>query len=73
VLLGWVEARFQAIGTSMWPADRAEYDHDVAATSGRLSDARFTRAWAKGSAMAYDEALAYMLTSHQPCSGADCD
>jgi tetratricopeptide (TPR) repeat protein len=66
VLLGWVEARFQAIGTSMWPADRAEYDHDVAVTNGGLSDACFTQAWAKGSAMAYDEALTYMLTSHQP-------
>jgi predicted ATPase len=71
VLLGWVEERFQSIGTSMWPADRAEYDRDVAATRERLSDACFTRAWAKGSAMAYDEALTYMLTSHQPCSGAD--
>jgi predicted ATPase/Tfp pilus assembly protein PilF len=65
VLLGWVEARFRTIGASMWPADRAEYDQDVAAIRGRLSDACFARAWAKGSALTYEEALAYMVTSHQ--------
>jgi predicted ATPase/transcriptional regulator with XRE-family HTH domain len=60
MLLGWVEARFRAIETPMWPADRADYDGDVAATCGQLSAAAFEEAWAKGSAMSYDEVIDYV-------------
>lgn len=71
MLLGWVDARFRALGTSMWPADRAEYDRDVAATRGRMSEGRFEAAWARGSAMAYDEMMAYVLASGHPRSNTD--
>jgi hypothetical protein len=67
MLLGWVEARFHAIETPMWPADRADYDCDVAASRGQLSTADFAEARARGSAMSYDE----MLDDVQPRSGAD--
>jgi hypothetical protein len=67
MLLGWVEARFRAIETPMWLADRADYDRDVVATRGRQSAAGFEEAWARGSAMSYDE----MLDDVQPRSGND--
>ncbi|HEV8194488.1 MAG TPA: tetratricopeptide repeat protein [Ktedonobacterales bacterium] len=57
MLLGWVEARFHAIETPMWPADRADYDRDVAATRGLLSAADFDAAWVRGCAMSYDEMI----------------
>jgi predicted ATPase/DNA-binding XRE family transcriptional regulator len=71
VLLGWVEVCFRALGTSMWPADRAEFDRDVTTTRGQLSESRFEEAWATGGAMAYDEVIAYVLISGQPRSGTD--
>ena len=71
ILLGWVKALFRAQGTSMWPADRAEYDRDVAATRGRLSEACFGEMWATGSAMSYDEMIDRVLAYVQPTSSID--
>jgi hypothetical protein len=68
VLLGWVDARFRALGTLMWPADLAEYDRDVAATRGMLSSAGFEDAWARGSDMSYDEMIGYVQPEHVPVS-----
>jgi predicted ATPase/transcriptional regulator with XRE-family HTH domain len=68
VLSGWVDSRFCAIGIPMWPADRAEYDRDVAATHGGLSAAGFKRAWATGSALSNDEMFDF-LQRHSDSDG----
>lgn len=71
MLLGWVEARFRALGTAMWAADRAEYDRDVAATRERLGETCFEERWAHGTTMSYDEMIAYVLAYVEPCSEND--
>lgn len=61
VLLAGVQALFRSLGMSMWPADRAEHDRDVATTRARLGETGFERAWAEGTAMTFDEVIEYAM------------
>jgi len=58
-LLGAAEALRQAIGASLNPSARAEYDRHLAALRERLGEEQFTRAWEQGRKMTADDAVAY--------------
>ncbi len=62
-LLGAAAALLEALGADsrMDPADRAEYDRDVAAVRAQLDEALFVAAWAEGRAMTLEQAIAYAL------------
>jgi hypothetical protein len=60
-LLGVAEAQFQAIGATMWPADRLEHERTVAVVRTALSDEGFAAAWAAGQAMILEQAVARAL------------
>ena len=60
-LLGAVEALLEATNDHVDPADRAEYDRDVAAARAQLDEATFAAAWAEGRAMTMEQAMAYAL------------
>ncbi len=60
-LLGAVEALHESGGTTMWPAERVEYDRQVAALRAELDPATFERAWLEGRAMTLDQAVAHAL------------
>ncbi len=49
------------IGGDWWPADRAAFDHHLAAVRDRLDAAAFTQAWHEGRAMTMEQAVAYAL------------
>ena len=55
------EAQFQAIGATMWPADRLEHGRTVAALTGALGEEAFAATWAEGRAMSLEQAIAYAL------------
>lgn len=60
-LLGAANALLEAIGIQLQPADRADYDHNMAATRGQLAEETFAEAWAEGQAMTMEQAIAYAL------------
>ena len=57
-LFGAAEALREAIGTSVSPAQRSDYDRQVAALHSRLGRATLATAWGEGRAMGVDEFLA---------------
>ena len=61
-LLAMVEALRDAIGASVWPANRIEYDRNLALLHQSLNEATLAAAWAIGRAMTMDQAIAYALT-----------
>ncbi|MBI3973469.1 MAG: adenylate/guanylate cyclase domain-containing protein [Chloroflexi bacterium] len=65
-LLGAAEALREAIGAPLPPADRADYDRDVAVVRAGLGEATFATAWAEGRAMSLEQAVAYALQTHAP-------
>lgn len=50
-----------ALGTPVYPAERADYDRAQAAARAALGDGAFDAAWAEGAAMPPDGAIAYAL------------
>jgi predicted ATPase/DNA-binding CsgD family transcriptional regulator len=57
-LLGAVQALREAIGVPIWPVDRPGYEHLVADVRTNLGEKSFTAAWAEGSTMTPEQALA---------------
>jgi predicted ATPase/class 3 adenylate cyclase len=60
-LLGAAEALLEAANDYLAPADRAEYERDVAAARAQLDEATFAAARAEGRAMTIEQAVAYAL------------
>jgi hypothetical protein len=58
-LLGAVEALLGALGAAWWPADRVEYERNLAAIQAALDEETFAVAWAEGQAMTLEQAIAY--------------
>ncbi len=61
VLRGAAEALREQIGVPLQPNEREPYDRAVAELSGSLAEATFTAAWARGRAMAMEQAIDYAL------------
>jgi tetratricopeptide (TPR) repeat protein len=64
-LWGAAESLCEAIGSPMSPADRADYERNVAAARAALGEESFTAAWAEGRKMTMEEAVEYALNG--PC------
>ncbi len=60
-LFGAAAARREQIGFAIDPADRSDYDRDVAAAQPRLSPGEWEAGWAEGKAMTLEQAIAYGL------------
>jgi non-specific serine/threonine protein kinase len=56
----------QTAGVPMPPITRAAFERDVAVARGAIGDSRFGIAWADGSAMSIDEAVAFARSSDHP-------
>ena len=61
-LFGAAEALRAALGAPLPPAERAAYEHDVAATRAQLDAAAFAAAWADGRALPLHQAIADALS-----------
>jgi predicted ATPase/class 3 adenylate cyclase len=59
-------AEFETKGEDMEPADRAEYEHDVAVVREQLDEATFNAAWEAGQQMILQEGVIYGLKELQP-------
>jgi tetratricopeptide (TPR) repeat protein len=60
-LFGAAEAQHEFIGAHLDPADRADYERNVAAVRAQLEPAVFAVAWATGQAMSLEEAIVEAL------------
>lgn len=60
-IFGVVEVLLRAIGATLLPLDRAEYDRNVATLRAQLAEATFAAAWAEGRAMTLEQAIEYAL------------
>jgi tetratricopeptide (TPR) repeat protein len=58
-LLGAAEALLRALGGAWWPADRVEYERNLATIRAALNEEVFAAAWAEGQAMTLEQAIAY--------------
>jgi predicted ATPase len=58
-LLGAAEALLRASGGAWWPADRVEYERNLATIRAALTEEAFAAAWAEGQAMTQERAIAY--------------
>ncbi len=65
-LFGASDALRESINAPMWPAERADYERNVAAARARLDDATWAAAWAEGRALPLEEAVAYALELGDP-------
>jgi non-specific serine/threonine protein kinase len=60
-LLGAVEVLREALNAPLSPADRADYDHNVAAARAALGEETFAAAWAQGRSSPLEQVIAYAL------------
>ena len=60
-LFGAAEGLREAIGVTLPPSVRADYDSTVAAARASLGEAALARAWAEGRAMTLEQAIEYAL------------
>jgi predicted ATPase/transcriptional regulator with XRE-family HTH domain len=65
-LFGASEALLDGIGATLEPADQADYDRSVAMTRAQLGEEAFAAAWATGSALPLEQAIAYALNATSP-------
>ena len=65
-LVGAAASLLDAIGTPVWPVDRAQFDHAVAAARAGLGEDAFAAAWAAGRALPLDQAVGYALAAPPP-------
>jgi tetratricopeptide (TPR) repeat protein len=61
-LFGAAEALREAVGAVLWPANRIEYDRNVAALSAQISEDALAAAWAEGRALSLEQAVALALS-----------
>jgi len=60
-LLGAANALMAASEASLEPADRPEFDRNVAMIRARLGEVAFASAWAEGQTMRLEQAVEYAL------------
>ena len=60
-LFGAADAVREAIKAPMWPAERADYERNLAAARAQLDDGDWQASWAEGRAMPLEQAIAYAL------------
>lgn len=60
-LFGASDALRGAIGAPMWPAERVDYERNMAAARAQLDEEEFERAWQEGRSMTIEQAIAYAL------------
>ena len=65
-LFGAGEALRGAVGASVLPFYRADYERGVAAARAGLDEQSFAAAWARGRSMTLDEAVGYALEAEEP-------
>ena len=58
-LLAAAATLLNTFGAAWWPADRVEYERNLAATRAALNKESFGAAWAEGQAMTLEGAIAY--------------
>ncbi|NTU83673.1 MAG: tetratricopeptide repeat protein, partial [Chloroflexales bacterium] len=61
MLLGAAQAMMSAAGAAWWPADRVEYEQNLAHMRAALPVDAFAAAWAKGQALPMEQAIAEAL------------
>jgi predicted ATPase/class 3 adenylate cyclase len=62
-LFGATEALRQSSGAYMWPAERVEWERNLAGAKAQLDEAAWERAWAEGKDMAVEKAIKYALVT----------
>ena len=60
-LLSAAEAHFEVSGTAMWPADRIEYEDNLARARAQLREEIFQSEWREGRSMNTEDAMNYAL------------
>jgi predicted ATPase/class 3 adenylate cyclase len=60
-LFGIAEALRELVGTRLLPTERAAYEQDLASVHAELGEEAFAAAWAEGSSMSLEQAIAYAL------------
>jgi len=60
-LFGASEALLDAIGASLWPSNRADYERNLSVARASLSSEAFDAARAKGRAMSLEQAYTYAM------------
>ena len=68
-LLAAASALLESVGTSLDPADRMEYQRNLAAAMAQTDEAAWEAAWGEGHSMSMEQAIAYALESEHS-SGA---
>jgi tetratricopeptide (TPR) repeat protein len=70
-LLAVAKAYFASISAAMWPADRLEYERNVASVRARLGEEAFNRAWEEGRTMNMEQAVEYALEEREAIKQSD--
>ena len=65
VLFGAAAAAREALGVTLWPANRIDHDRNLATVRAQLDEAVFNAAWAEGRAMTLEQAIACALEETQ--------
>ncbi len=65
-LFGASQALFKAAGVSLEPADRADYERNLARVRAGLHEQMFSEAWTAGESMSFDEAVEFALSGLEP-------
>ncbi|MCH7587431.1 MAG: hypothetical protein IIC78_05275 [Chloroflexi bacterium] len=65
LLLGASKALLEEIGVSLWPANRLEYERDLASTQALLEEKTLVRLIAEGEHMTEEEALTYAFEDRE--------
>ncbi|MFL5734319.1 MAG: hypothetical protein ACJ78Q_14120, partial [Chloroflexia bacterium] len=60
-LFGVSDALRAASGAPMWPAERADYERNVAIARAQLDKQTWEKAWQEGQAMSMEQAIEYAL------------
>jgi hypothetical protein len=61
-LFGAADALRASVGTHITPAERADYERQLAAVRAQLDEPAFAAAWAAGRALSLEQAIAEALT-----------
>ncbi len=66
-LFGFVIATLEQYGVPMWPAERADFDRNLASARAQLDEAAWEKAWQEGRGLNLDQAIEESRTlSPQP-------
>jgi predicted ATPase/DNA-binding XRE family transcriptional regulator len=65
-LFGAAAALLDTTSTNIWPVDRIEYERNMAMVRAQLDETAFAKAWAEGSAMSLEHAIADVFSESMP-------